>query len=84
MAKMVKHQRTRRQNITPNNDIENQSRIENMCDGEISTKRMCDGKTLAKRMCDRETSATNICDGEISAKRQQDNMAKMTKHQQTK
>ena len=57
--------------ITPNNDIKNQSRITNMCDGETSTKRMCDGETSAKRMCD----------GETSAKRKEDNMAKMEKHQ---
>ena len=41
MAKMAKHQQTKEQNITPNNDIENQSRITNMCNDETSTSNKC-------------------------------------------
>ena len=48
MANLGKHQQTRGQNITPNNDIEDQSRIINMCDGEASAKRMCDGEASTK------------------------------------
>ena len=48
MAKMVKHQKTRGENITPNNDIEDQSRVTNMCDNETLPQIMCDGEVSTK------------------------------------
>ena len=48
MEKMVKHQSTRGQNITPKNDREDQNSITNTYDGETSTKRICNGEESEK------------------------------------
>ena len=77
MEKMAEHQQTREQNITPNNYIEDQSRITDMCNCETSAKRMCNGEASAKEYA---MAKHRLKDGKITWQRCQNLNKPKNKH----